>query len=107
MRNNVFHLGKMSDTPVYFCNHSQFAPLLLIQAYGGQGYQGETVGHFIEQLILASNQGGLHLIQVPTSTSDDAQNEICTKVNTYIGFKNGVPDAIKAWHILREQHAKA
>ena len=100
MRNNIFHLGKAGDAPIYHCNHNQFDPLLLIQAYGGHGYQCATVGHLIDTLTTTAAQGGLHLIEVPASIAADKQSDICTKLNTYIGFKNGDPSATKEWQRL-------
>ncbi|QFU20578.1 thiamine pyrophosphate-binding protein [Shewanella eurypsychrophilus] len=100
MRNNIFHLGKAGDAPVYACNHLAFDPKLLIQAYGGQGHLCETTGQLIDCLVQSAAVGGLHLIEVPTSTEPEYQSEITKKLNTYIGFRNGNEEATSAWKTL-------
>ena len=89
MRNNIFHLGKAGDAPIYSCNTSEFDPKLLIQAYGGCGHLCETTGQLVDSLVQSAVSGGLHLLEVPTSTESEHQSETTKKLNTYIGFRNG------------------
>ncbi|QQX81434.1 thiamine pyrophosphate-binding protein [Shewanella sp. KX20019] len=103
MRNNIFHLGKAGDAPVYECNHLEFDPKLLISAYGGQGHLCETTGQLIDSLVQTATAGGLHLIEIPTSTEPEHQSEITKKLNTYIGFRNGDVAATSAWNTLCER----
>lgn len=100
MRNNIFHLGKAGDAPVYACNHQEFDPRLLIKAYAGHGHLCETTGQLMDSLAQSAARGGLHLIEVPTSIDTEYQSEITKKLNTYIGFRNGVAEAISAWNNL-------
>jgi len=67
MRNNIFHLGKAGDAPIYSCNDQGFNPRLLIQAYGGQGHQCETTEQLATRLVERAQHEGLHLIEVPTA----------------------------------------
>lgn len=100
MRNNIFHLGKAGDAPIYACNDQGFDPRLLIQAYGGQGHLCETTEQLTKCLIETAHKGGLHLIEVPTSVEAEHQSETTKKLNTYIGFRNGDPQAIERWNEL-------
>ncbi|WP_076413313.1 thiamine pyrophosphate-dependent enzyme [Shewanella sp. UCD-KL12] len=100
MRNNIFHLGKAGDAPIYACNDTGFEPRLLIKAYGGHGHLCETTGQLMDSLVECAQRGGLHLIEVPTSTEPQFQSEITKKLNCYIGFRNGDPEATDRWHIL-------
>ncbi|WP_394147971.1 thiamine pyrophosphate-dependent enzyme [Shewanella atlantica] len=100
MRNNIFHLGKAGDAPIYACNDQGFDPRLLIQAYGGQGHLCETTEQLVNCLIETTNKGGLHLIEVPTSVEGEHQSETTKKLNTYIGFRNGDPQATERWNEL-------
>ncbi len=100
MRNNIFHLGKAGDAPIYACNDTGFDPKLLISAYGGHGHLCETTGQFMDSLVECAQRGGLHLIEVPTSTEPEYQSEITKKLNTYIGFRNGDTEATIHWNTL-------
>ncbi|RTR28938.1 thiamine pyrophosphate-dependent enzyme [Shewanella atlantica] len=100
MRNNIFHLGKAGDAPIYSCNDQGFDPRLLIQAYGGQGHLCETTEQLTHCLIETAHKGGLHLIEVPTSVEAGHQSETTKKLNTYIGFRNGDPQATQKWNEL-------
>lgn len=100
MRNNIFHLGKAGDAPIYSCNDQGFNPRLLIQAYGGQGHLCETTEQLATCLVETALCGGLHLIEVPTSVEAEHQSETTKKLNTYIGFRNGDPLAIERWNEL-------
>lgn len=99
MRNNLFHLGKAGDAPIYHCNDENFSPASLIAAYGGHYHQCDSRGRLVDVLHTCC-LGGLHLIEIPTATSNDSLSPIAVKLNTYIGFKNGAPDAVAAWHSL-------
>ncbi|ABV34784.1 thiamine pyrophosphate enzyme domain protein TPP-binding [Shewanella sediminis HAW-EB3] len=100
MRNNIFHLGKAGDAPIYSCNDQGFNPRLLIQAYGGDGHLCETTEQLTHCLIETAHKGGVHLIEVPTSVEAGHQSETTKKLNTYIGFRNGDPQATERWNEL-------
>ncbi|RTR38188.1 thiamine pyrophosphate-binding protein [Shewanella canadensis] len=100
MRNNIFHLGKAGDAPIYACNDQGFNPRLLIQAYGGDGHLCETTEQLATCLVETAHKGGLHLIEVPTSVKAEHQSETTKKLNTYIGFRNGDPQATERWSEL-------
>lgn len=99
MRNNLFHLGKAGNAPIYACNDEGFDPKILIQAYGGKGHYCETIAEFMDTLKQTAD-GGMHLIEVPTSIEPEYQSDISRKLNTYIGFKNGDPEASVLWQQL-------
>jgi len=46
MRNDIFHLGKSGDGPIYHCSTSQFDVLQLVRAYGGNGKRCQTIAEF-------------------------------------------------------------
>nr|WP_232847155.1 thiamine pyrophosphate-binding protein [Shewanella nanhaiensis] len=100
MRNNIFHLGKAGDAPIYECNDIEFEPRLLIKAYGGQGHLCGTAEQLVDALVESVKRGGLHLIEVPVSVADEYQCEITKKLNTYIGFKNGEEMSTAVWSRL-------
>lgn len=99
MRNNIFHLGKCGDAPIYACNDERFDVAKLIAAYGGQYYLCQSVTGLYTALEQGV-KGGLHLIEVPTSTAPEQQSPIAIKLNTYISAKNGSPEAMVAWDRL-------
>ncbi|MCG9748400.1 thiamine pyrophosphate-binding protein [Shewanella sp. Isolate8] len=103
MRNNIFHLGKAGDAPIYACNHEGFDPKLLIQAYGGSGHLCRQSGEFVDTLCGCIASGGLHLIEVPASVEASAQSDTTQKLNCYIGYRNGNPEATQRWQELCEK----
>ncbi|MCG9720297.1 thiamine pyrophosphate-binding protein [Shewanella sp. Isolate7] len=103
MRNNIFHLGKAGDAPIYACNHEGFDPKLLIQAYGGSGHLCRQSGEFVDTLCGCIASGGLHLIEVPASVEALAQSDTTQKLNCYIGYRNGNPEATQRWQELCEK----
>ncbi|MCE9680155.1 thiamine pyrophosphate-dependent enzyme [Shewanella sp. AS1] len=103
MRNNIFHLGKAGDAPIYACNHQGFDPKLLIQAYGGRGHLCYHNGEFIDTLCDCVASGGLHLIEVPASLDESCQSDTTRKLNCYIGYRNGQAEATRLWQELCEK----
>ncbi|WP_372871775.1 thiamine pyrophosphate-binding protein [Shewanella sp.] len=99
MRNNIFHLGKAGDAPIYHCNDHNFSPAKLVEAYGGKYHYCDKTNSLADLLQICC-QGGLHLIEIPTSTHNECLSPIAIKLNTYIGFKNGLAEATEAWHQL-------
>ena len=100
MRNNVFHLGKAGDAAIYACNDDGFDPKLLIAAYGGKGHLCQSSGQFVDILATCVEMGGLHLIEVPTGLDLALQSDTTKKLNCYIGYRNGDPEATKQWQVL-------
>lgn len=98
MRNDVFHLGKSGNGPVYHCSTGTFDVKLLVQAYGGQATRCETIGEFITcyQTCLNANQG-IHLIEVPCSLEPAYQSREAGLLNLYIQSRNGDVDAQAQW----------
>lgn len=100
MRNNIFHLGKAGDAAIYACNDVGFDPKMLIAAYGGKGHHCQSCGQFIDTLATCAEIGGLHLIEVPTGLDLALQSDTTKKLNCYIGYRNGDPEATKQWQAL-------
>jgi thiamine pyrophosphate-dependent acetolactate synthase large subunit-like protein len=100
MRNNIFHLGKAGDAPIYACNDAAFDPKMLVAAYGGKGHLCQTSGQFIDTLATCVERGGLHLIEVPTGVELALQSDTTKKLNCYIGYRNGDLEATKQWQAL-------
>ncbi|MCE9686118.1 thiamine pyrophosphate-dependent enzyme [Shewanella sp. AS16] len=100
MRNNIFHLGKAGDAPIYACNADGFDPKLLIRAYGGQGHECDTAESLFACLLHTAAVGGLHLIEIPLALKPEYQSEIARKLNTYIGYRNGNAEATADWRRL-------
>ena len=101
MRNEVFHLGKSSDGPIYHCSDKRFDALKLVEAFGGTGLRCCTTGEFY-QVLLEKTQtpSGLTLIEVPTSTAEEQQSEPLRLLNLYIRARNGDPASKLAWDKL-------
>lgn len=98
MRNDVFHLGKGGDGPIYHCSTSHFDVKLLVQAYGGQARRVDTIGEFSDyyQECLAANSG-IRLIEVPCALEPQYQCREIALLNLYIQSRNGNPEAMAQW----------
>jgi hypothetical protein len=98
MRNDIFHLGKSGDGPIYHCSTSQFDVLQLVRAYGGDGKRCATTGEFLDYYghCLAENTG-IRLIEVPCQQDSQYQCREIALLNLYIQFRNGNPDAQTRW----------
>lgn len=106
MRNDVFHLGKSGDGPIYHCSTSGFDVHKLVQAYGGQARRCETVGEFSDYYreCLAAHSG-IRLIEVPCSLEPQYQCREIALLNLYIKSRNGDKDAQARWReISARQH---
>lgn len=101
MRNDVFHLGKGGDGPVYHCSSTKFDVIKLVQAYGGDGRRCATVAEFQRyyQECLAHNKG-IRVIEVPCSLSPQYQCRELSLLNAYIRARNGDPEAIAEWTLI-------
>ncbi len=101
MRNDIFHLGKSGDGPIYHCSSGGFDVLQLVRAYGGDGKRCSTVGEFSAyyRACLDGNQG-IRLIEVPCSTAPEHQCRELTLLNLYIKSRNGDPASVDAWQAL-------
>ena len=98
MRNDVFHLGKSGDGPVYHCSTGTFDVKLLVQAYGGQATRCATISEFMDsyQAYLHANEG-IRLIEVPCSLEAAYQSREAGLLNLYIKSRNGDPAAQAQW----------
>lgn len=108
MRNDVFHLGKGGDGPVYHCSNSGFDVLQLVRAYGGDGRRCTTVAdfHAYYRDCLAENSG-IRLIEVPCSLDTQYQCREITLLNLYIKSRNGDPESVQAWKAVSRVTAHA
>ena len=98
MRNDIFHLGKSGDGPIYHCSASEFDVQLLVRAYGGTGHRCTTVGDFsacYAQCLEANT--GITLIEVPCSPERQYQGREMALLNLYIRSRNGDPSAQAEW----------
>lgn len=98
MRNDIFHLGKSGDGPIYHCSTGHFDVLQLVRAYGGDGQRCETIGAFTAYYVrcLAENTG-IRLIEVPCLPHAQYQCREIALLNLYIQSRNGNPEAQKQW----------
>lgn len=98
MRNNLFHLGKSSDAPIYYCNDPAFDVDKLISAYGGRVSHCYDVGQFCQAFAQAAeNNQGMTLISVQASLESQYQCREITLLNLYIRSQNGDEQARAAW----------
>ena len=98
MRNDVFHLGKSGDGPIYHCSTSAFDVHKLVQAYGGEARRCQTIGEFSTYYreCLAANTG-IRLIEVPCALEPEYQCREIALLNLYIKSRNGDPQSIVQW----------
>ena len=104
MRNNIFHLGKNSNAEIYNCSSEDFDVQKLVSCYGGEAKKCSTIGEFTDYFLQCVNKNkGIKLIEVPAIPESQYQCNEIKLLNTYIGFKNGIPEAEKAWgNIINE-----
>lgn len=101
MNNQIFHLGKNSNAPIYHSSSSEFNVDHLVKAYGGIYSRCTSVGtlEVAMKQAIASRQG-IHLIEVPTSTEEKDLSEEIQILNLYIQSKMGNSQAIQKWKQL-------
>lgn len=98
MRNDIFHLGKSGDGPIYHCSSGQFDVLQLVRAYGGEGQRCETIGEFADYYNRCLQENtGIRLIEVPCLPHPQYQCREIALLNLYIQSRNGNPEAQKQW----------
>jgi len=103
MRNDIFHLGKGGDGPIYHCSTGEFDVLQLVRAYGGDGQRCETIGAFETYYRQCLDENiGIRLIEVPCSPDSQYQCREIALLNLYIKSRNGDPDAIRQWQALQQ-----
>ncbi|QOC24135.1 thiamine pyrophosphate-binding protein [Wenzhouxiangella sp. AB-CW3] len=102
MRNELFHLGKSSDAPIYYCSDERFDAMALVQAFGGRGWQCSNVEQLQTrfQEYLSGERRGLALIEIPVDTHDQHQSPEIRLLNIYIKSRNGDPEAMREWERL-------
>ncbi|WIO73731.1 thiamine pyrophosphate-dependent enzyme [Porticoccaceae bacterium LTM1] len=104
MRNNIFHLGKSGDAPIYHCSDKDFDFLQLVKAYGGEGRVCSTVGDFQEYFLeCVTENKGIKLIEVPAIPTEEYQCNEIRLLNLYIKARNGIPEAAEEWQRLVDQ----
>ncbi len=97
MRNNIFHLGKSSNAPIYECNSQSFDVHKIVAAYQGNSVLCKTVDEFKNIFIKYINNDGINLIEILAKPIDSRQCHELRLLNLYIKSKNGIPEAIKKW----------
>lgn len=98
MRNNVFHLGKSGDDPIYHCNDIDFDVHSLIKAYGGESKQCTFVGQFKDYFShCIKENSGIKLIEVPANPTEENQCREIRLLNLYIKTQNGDTEAQTQW----------
>jgi indolepyruvate decarboxylase len=97
MRNDIFQLGKSSDSSMYQCSTSHFDVLKLIEAYGGTASHCDSMGDLESAIGRGIEQRGLHLIEVFASTDVNEQCKETDLLNLFIKSNNGDPAAQKQW----------
>ena len=103
MRNNIFHLGKSSDTYIYHCNDVDFDVHKLISAYQGQSKTCDTIAQFKAYFKECVQPGaGIRLIEVPAEPVEEKQCNEIRLLNLYIKAKNGQPEAVEQWRKVTE-----
>jgi 2-succinyl-5-enolpyruvyl-6-hydroxy-3-cyclohexene-1-carboxylate synthase len=104
MRNDVFHLGKSGNGPIYHCSTQDFDVLQLVRAYGGEGQRCTTVDEFQQyyQACLAANSG-IRVIEVPCSLEPQFQCQEIVLLNLYIKSRNGDPESVRRWQAISER----
>lgn len=102
LRNDIFHLGKCGEGEIYHCSTAAFNPRKLVEAYGGQGWLCRTAGELRETLEQCfAQREGLHLVEIPVSTSEESQSREIRLLNLYIKARSGDPQAMLAWDEIR------
>ena len=99
MRNDIYHMGKSGDGPIYHCSTNQFDVLQLVRAYGGDGKRCETIGEFCDYYSRCLDENtGIRLIEVPCLPLAQYQCREIALLNLYILSRNGDPEALKQWN---------
>ncbi len=102
MRNDIFHLGKSSESDIYNCSTGQFDVCKLVEAYGGSGSRATTKGELESEFKRALQLAGIRLIEVPVSTAPERQCREIKLLNLYIKKQNGDPQALREWAALTD-----
>jgi len=102
MRNNIFHLGKSGEGPIYHCNDKAFDVHSLVKAYQGHSKTCTSVSEFKDYFKLCKQQSGISLIEVEAKPIEERQSNELKLLNLYIKSQNGQPDAVKAWQALTQ-----
>lgn len=98
LRNNVFHLGKMSDGSIYRSSSEAFDAGALATAYGATYRLACTVGELRAAFASAlSDRSRSHLVEVPVPTSEETQSDELRLLNLYIRARGGDPEARTRW----------
>tara|TARA_R110000737_G_scaffold132041_3_gene163713 strand:- start:2546 stop:4477 length:1932 start_codon:yes stop_codon:yes gene_type:complete len=100
MRNNVFHLGKNGDNPIYHCNDKRFDVHQVIKAYQGNSSTATSVDDFIAIFKDTLSRSGISLIEVLAKPIAERQCHEISLLNLYIKAKNGDEQAARQWQKL-------
>lgn len=102
-RNNIFHLGKINNSPSYQVNSETLDYQKLISAYGGLGYCARTAEDLMTAFLSAKNsKKGLHLIEVPVGISESDQSREVQLINLYIRARTGHAESLEKWNKIVE-----
>lgn len=98
MRNDVFHLGKGGDGPIYHCSSGAFDVQQLVRAYGGEGRRCTTIAEFVEYYSDCLEENcGIRLIEIPCALDSQYQCREISLLNLYIQSRNGDAKAVRQW----------
>jgi thiamine pyrophosphate-dependent acetolactate synthase large subunit-like protein len=101
LRNNLFHLGKMGDGPMYRSSAEDFDAAALARAYGATYRLAETAGDLREAFAAAlDDRPRLYLFELPLPTTEATQSPEIRLLNLYIRARGGDPAARTAWEAL-------
>ena len=102
LRNDIYHLGKINNSPSYNCNSKNMDYQKLIEAYSGKRYHDKTASELTTAIEQASVvRVGIHLIEIFVSTDEKDQSREVRIINLYIKAKAEDKDAIKDWNNLK------
>lgn len=98
LRNDIFHLGKGSNSTMYNCSDSRFNYSKLIESYNGTYLKAESIKtlHLAFDSCLTKRKG-VNFIELPVSTDPCDQCKEIKLLNLYIKARSGDPESIKKW----------
>lgn len=102
-RNDVFHLGRSSASPLYEASSADFDACRLVSAYGGTGVTCRLAGEFrahLREALAAPGKTGIRLIEVRVSVDEAHQSDEVRMINTYIRSKAGIEPAVSEWDAI-------
>ncbi|WP_144392737.1 thiamine pyrophosphate-dependent enzyme [Pleionea sediminis] len=98
LRNNIFHLGKLSESEIYQSNANEYDLQSQVKAYGGFYSKPESIADFRKILAARLNSNlSVQIIELIVSDLFDELPEEIQWLNHYIGAKNGNFKSNEIW----------